>query len=268
MHEPVTHCKEGNPFVMIPASLSIVAATIAGFHGMKATWQGIDGVMVIPACIFVGVIVSVVSQGFFIEFLFNGKTVPNTIYIQTKSARIWLVLVAVASVVLLARELMFLKNPDTLATFSAGLFALSLSACMLLLVQIVTAVTIDVPNKIKQERQDAGDGYVFSVFGAVIASISLAFNAKGSFPLGDYAFLLFSLSSVALLWLENEQFCIAEREVTPLAICSLAWMTATFGVYFFYGELAGTSFAMPYFAYLAPISFLGAYYYITKPEKA
>lgn len=268
MHEPVTHCKEGNPFVMIPASLSIVAATIAGFHGLKATWQGIDGFMAIPACIFVCVMVGGASHDFFSRFLFNGKTAANTLYIQTKSARIWLVIVLAASVVLLARELISLKNPDVLATLSAGLFVLSLSASMLLLIQIVAAVTIDVPNKIKQERQDAGDGYVSSVFGAVIASASLAFNAKGSFPLGDHAFLLFSLSSVALLWLENEQFCIAEREVIPLAICSLAWMTATFGAYFFYGELAGMSFAMPFFAYLAPISLLGAYYYITKPEKA
>lgn len=268
MHEPVTHCKEGNPFVMIPASLSIVAVTIAGLHGLKLTWQSVDGILAIPACAFVCLIVGGPSHGFFSEFLFNGKTAPNTLYIRTKSARIWLVLVAVASVVLLARALISIKNPDTLAVFSAGLSVLSLSACMLLLVQIVAAVTIDVPNKIKQERPDAGEGYVCSVFGAIIASASLAFGAKGSFPLGYHVFSLLSMSSIALLWLENERFCIAEREVIPLAICSLAWMTATYGVCFFHEELVSISFAMPYFAYLAPISFLAAYYYITKPEGA
>lgn len=272
MHEPVTHCKEGNPFVSIPAGMSLVVAACTCLQLLVAGWVAPEGFFrsIINAAglaIFVIVPVGAACEEFFGNFLFSDNTAPNTIYIKTKSARVWLVVSAVAALTLLGQQLTQIEKPDFFSILTTSLFVLSIFGSMLISLHILAALTIDVPNKIKPERADIGATFFISVAGALIACVSLVFNAKGTYALGGQVFILSSVSSIAILWMEHRRECIADREITPLATASLAWMAVTYFVKYYHAELSALSFAAPYFTYLAPVGLLGAYYYISQPER-
>lgn len=271
MHEPVTHCKEGNPFITIPAGMSLVVAACTCLQLLVNGWFASGGffesifnaaILVIP--VFTA---GALCHEFFGNFLFSDDTTPNTIYIKTKSARVWLVVFAIAALTLLGQQLAYIEKPDFFSIITTSLLVLSIFGSLLLSLHILAALTIDVPNKIKPERADIGATFFFSVTGALIACVSLAFNAKGMYALGGHVFILSSVSSIAILWMEQRRECIADREITPLATASLAWMAVTYFVKFYHAELSALSFAAPYFTYFAPIGLLGAYYYISQPER-
>lgn len=211
MQEPVTHCKEGNPFVTIPAGMSLVVAACTCLQLLVKGWFTSGGffesifnaaVLVIPVFI-----AGVVCYEFFGKFLFSDDTTPNTIYIKTKSARVWLVASSVAALTLLGQQLSQIEKPDLFSVLTTSLFVLSIFGSLLLSLHILAALTIDVPNKIKPERADVGATFFVSVAGALIACVSLAFNAKGMYALGGHVFILCSMSSIAIL------MCFSATEV-------------------------------------------------------
>ena len=271
MKEDIVHCKEGNPFVSIPAGLSLIVAGFTCLQLIKTSWLDLDTFVerALNGFFFLicGGLLIAICYDFFINHLLSDKTEANTVYIKTKSARIWLVVTIIASLALLAYELIKLEKPDFFAVLTSALFVLSLLGCALITLHILAALTIDTPNKIKPERTAIGEGFFMGMAGAVIACVSLAFNIAGKYPSGGSIFLLSSVSGVAMLWTESHRECIADREITPLATTSLAWIAATYSVKSYHVELSAFSFAVPYFVYLAPIGMLGAYYYITQPER-
>lgn len=272
MHEPVTHCKEGNPFVYVPAGMSLVVAACTCLQIITKCWFASGNSffeVIFNLIVFAFLLVPAggVCAEFFGNFLFSDDTAPNTIYIKTKSARVWLVISAIASLALLAQQLTHIEKPDFFSFLTTSLFVLSIFGSLLISLHILAALTIDAPNKIKPERANLGTAFLFSVAGALIACVSLVFNAKGMYALGGQVFILSSVSSIAILWMEHRRECIADREIAPLATASLAWMAVTYLVKFYHAELSAFSFVAPYFAYLSPVGLLGAYYYITQPER-
>ncbi len=273
MKEDIIYCKEGNPFVSIPCGLSLVVAACSSVQILTKGWLDLDGFFsrilnLFSLLMVAGLFIGPACYEFFVNFLFNKNTEPNTVYIKTKSARAWLVVSVIAALIFLAYQLAQIEKPDFFSILSKTLLVLSAFGCMLISIHIIAALTIDVPNKIKPERTGIGISLSLSAAGALIACMSLAFYAKGVYPIGGQVFLLSSVSSIAILWTEHRQACIADHEITPLATASLAWMAAAYSVKSYHAELSAISFAIPYFVYLAPVGILGAYYYITQPERA
>lgn len=268
MHEPVTHCKEGNPFVSIPAGMISIVAGCSCLQTVNS-WPRQEGlfenVLAFILCIMTFVFIGFV---FTILLLSISNMAPCTIYFRTKSVRVWLVISITASLALFAHLLAQIEKPGFFEILTTLFFVLSVFGCVLLTVNIFAALAIVVTDKIKPERKNIGESLLTSIAGAAVACVSLGFHARGSYPIGGQIFLLSSVSSIAILWMEHRESCIADREITPLAMTSIAWMTATFAVKQYHAELSAISFATPYFIYLVPVGMLGAYYYITQPERS
>ncbi len=162
-----------------------------------------------------------------------------------------------------------LKSPNFKSFVDSLLLATSAFSLILLLAQISISLFIDSASKLEPERTSPTLGFfrspMLALYGCLV--LFLRQHQKLGAEIGEASFALLTLSSIALLWFEEDNSSIAERETIPLCAASLLWMVSALIANYAYASLASVTFVLPYLLYLLPLILLGIYYYVSSPEE-
>jgi hypothetical protein len=272
MKEEIVQYKGTNPLVGIASFLTVVAYLLSVMtfvsiippteDGFKGLIQGLFKFFVIPA------VVCVPLPLFFRELYSK----PAIIYAKKRTVRATVTLASLMGMAFLLFLLASSKQPTFSTTVSSLCYALSAFGAILLLAHFTITLSGEVPAKIKPDRKSQPLCVYLSPIVGLLSCLSLALShhnqSKVSVEAGESRFFVFTVGAIAMLWFEEKETGMADREIIPLCTASILWIVSALVANYAYASLASVTFLLPYLVYFLPLILLGFYYYVTAPEES
>ena len=272
MKEEIVQYKGTNPLVGIASSLTVVAYLLSVMtiipmmwpteDGFKGFIQGLLNFFLIFAVI--GVPLSII-----IDVLYS---TPAIIYAKRLTVRATVTLASLMGMSFLLFLLASSKHTTFSTTVSSLCYALSVFGAILLLAHFTITLSGEVPAKIKPDRKSQPLCVYLSPIVGLLSCLSLALyhhnQSKVSVEAGESRFFVFTVGAIAMLWFEEKETGMADREIIPLCTASILWIVSALVANYAYASLASVTFLLPYLVYFLPLILLGFYYYVTAPEES
>ncbi len=270
MKEKISYYKGWNPLIILPAFAAcmahIVLVAMLFAHdepNESGFWPAVRGLLWIMFCY---AIVFLPAAGIACVADNDRPTVAYASKRWVRGIVSFAIMVGAGTFLALTAAL---KSPNFKSFVDSLLLATSAFSLVLLLAQISISLFIDSASKLEPERTSPTLGFLRSpmvgLYGCLV--LYLRQHQKLGAEIGEASFALLTLSSIALLWFEENNSSIAERETIPLCAASLLWMVSALIANYAYASLASVTFVLPYLLYLLPLILLGIYYYVSSPEE-
>jgi hypothetical protein len=268
MKENVIHHKGDNPLVGLPALSFILAHLLLVLTIWANAWDKLNG-----WDYFFHIVLSLWISFAFYAIPFNSLNSnlynPCIVYASKRLVRLSVTAASLLGCLLLLSLLASQKNPSIQSVASATCYACSFIGTSLLATQIIIALFFKIPAKTKPERRKQPKCAYLSPFAGVASCTLLGLHHENLITsnIGESSFMMTTVSSIALLWFEDKDSGIADRETVPLCTASILWIVSALIANYAYTSLASVTFVLPYLVYFLPLIFLGFYYYISAPEE-
>jgi hypothetical protein len=165
-----------------------------------------------------------------------------------------------------------LEKPSFSSIVSSACYAFAMVGVILLVAQFVIVISVDIPAKAKPARINQPQSMIFSLLAGAMSCLCLGLYQHKrellSLDRGESLFFVFTVSAISLLWFEDKETGMADREIIPLCTTSILWMVSALVANYAYASLASVTFVLPYLVYFLPLILLGFYYYVTAPDES
>ena len=267
MKEKVIQYKGDNPLVGLPALSFILTHLLLILLIWTDVWDKKDGWEY-----FFFIVSTIWFSGMVCGMAYNlGRDCkPCIVYASKRLIRLSVTATVLLGGLLLLSLLASQKAPSFQGTVSAILYVSTFIGAILLSIQFFVVLFFDTPAKIKPDRSGQCMSAFLSPATGGVSCIVLGMYQNNIIPteIGESSFMVITVSSISLLWFEDQKTGMADREIIPLCTASILWIVSALVANYAYASLASVTFVLPYLVYFLPLILLGFYYYVSAPEES